>query len=73
MRRTRIVFGLMAVVIVSLSATSLHWYSKAANGQRLFAQVAGIIDQRYIDSLGPSGLYERAAAGLVEQLHDPYS
>lgn len=73
MRRIHIVGAVGAIAIVSLAATSVHFYQQAANGQRLFLQVAGIIDQRYVDSLGANGVYEKAATGLVEALHDPYS
>src|SRR5690349_19471078 len=73
MRRIHMVVAVGAIAIVSLAATSVHFYQQAANGQRLFLQVAGIIDQRYVDSLGANGVYEKAATGLVDALHDPYS
>src|SRR5256885_16410364 len=73
MRRIQVLFAVCAIAIVSLAATSLHFYQQAANGQRLFGQVAGIVDQRYVDSIGPSAVYQKAATGLIEQLHDPYS
>jgi carboxyl-terminal processing protease len=64
---------LSGVVIISLAATSLHYYQQAARGQILFNQVATIIDRRYVDSLGSNAVYEKASNGLVEQLNDPYS
>ncbi|HYV97193.1 MAG TPA: S41 family peptidase, partial [Gemmatimonadaceae bacterium] len=73
MKRFRVVFVLGAVVIASLAATSIHFYQQSVDGQRLFMQVAGIVNSRFVDSLGASGVYEKAASGLVEQLHDPYS
>lgn len=43
-----------------------------ANAQ-MFDQVMTLVRDRYVDSL-PSGLaYEKAAAGLVRELNDPYS
>ena len=73
MRRMRMWVVLGCVVIVSLAATSVHYYQQAANGQRLFAQVAEVIDRRFVDSLGVNAVFEKAALGLVEQLNDPYS
>ena len=73
MRRMRVLAVLGAVVVVSLAATSLHFYQQATNGQLLFQQVAQIIDRRYVDSVGVNEVFTKAANGLVEQLNDPYS
>lgn len=40
---------------------------------RLFDDVLSHIDNYYVDSLGESELYRKAAKGVLEQLHDPYS
>lgn len=42
-------------------------------GARLFEQVLANVQNRYVDSVAPSSLYEKAAEGLVAQLNDPYS
>ena len=73
MRRTRVLFALGSVVIVSLAATSVHFYQQATDGQLLFNQVADAVNRRYVDSLGVNTVFEKAAEGLVEQLNDPYS
>jgi carboxyl-terminal processing protease len=45
----------------------------AANGARLFEQVAQHVAQRYVDSIGGPALYEKALDGMVEELGDPHS
>ena len=40
---------------------------------RLFDQVLSIVNSRYVDSLGQNAILEKAAAGLVRELNDPYS
>lgn len=42
-------------------------------GQQLLDQVLTIVSDRYVDTLGGSQLYEKAARGLVKELNDPYS
>ncbi len=42
-------------------------------GARLFEQVYGFIATQYVDSVPLDSLYRKAVAGLVEELHDPYS
>ena len=39
----------------------------------LFNQVFKLVSTRFVDSLDTSALYDRAARGLVEELHDPYA
>lgn len=46
---------------------------RAGDSARLFDQVLGYVQDRYVDTLGSGALYEKAARGLVQQLHDPYS
>ena len=46
---------------------------QAGDGARLFDQVLGFVQDRYVDTLASGALYEKAARGLVTQLHDPYS
>ena len=40
---------------------------------RLFEQVLSIVANRYVDSLGSSDVFAKAAHGLVHELNDPYS
>jgi carboxyl-terminal processing protease len=40
---------------------------------RLFDQVLSIVANRYVDSLQSAAIFEKAAAGLVHELNDPYS
>jgi carboxyl-terminal processing protease len=42
-------------------------------GPNLFRDVVTLVSTRYIDTLDVSEVYERAAAGLVTQLGDPYA
>ncbi len=39
----------------------------------LFDQVLSIVSRQYVDSVPTSAAYEKAARGLVKELHDPYS
>jgi carboxyl-terminal processing protease len=39
----------------------------------LFEQVASIVANQYVDTLTPGQVYEKSAAGLVQELNDPYS
>ena len=43
------------------------------DGARVFDQVLTLVQDRFVDTLPADALYERAARGLVQQLHDPYS
>ncbi len=40
---------------------------------KLFDQVLSIVANRYVDSLQSAAIFEKAAAGLVRELNDPYS
>jgi carboxyl-terminal processing protease len=42
-------------------------------GARLFDQVLQLTSTQYVDTISTDSLYERAADGLVKELHDPYS
>jgi carboxyl-terminal processing protease len=48
-----------------------------AKGQRegavLLDQVMSLVGDRYVDTLPPNDVYEKAARGLVRELNDPYS
>jgi len=42
-------------------------------GAQLLEQVLTFVAVRYVDTLDPSALYEKAARGLVKELNDPYT
>ncbi|WP_411280768.1 S41 family peptidase [Gemmatimonas sp.] len=42
-------------------------------GARLFDQVVAAVAQKYVDSLDGSAIYEKAVAGLLRELKDPYT
>jgi carboxyl-terminal processing protease len=42
-------------------------------GERLFDQVLTAIEQKYVDSLEASKIYEKAVTGLLRELNDPYT
>jgi carboxyl-terminal processing protease len=42
-------------------------------GARLFDQVLGAVATRYVDSLDASAIYDKAVAGLLRELKDPYT
>ena len=42
-------------------------------GARLFDQVVAAVAQKYVDSLDGSALYDKAVAGLLRELKDPYT
>lgn len=43
------------------------------SGALLLDQVLSLVSDRYVDSLPPGDVYEKAATGLVQELNDPYS
>ncbi len=65
---------LLAVILVPLLAGGFVVQQRSSrDGARLLDQVLGIVANRFVDSLGEAGLYEKAARGLVHELNDPYS
>jgi carboxyl-terminal processing protease len=46
---------------------------RALGGARLFDQVLGAVATRYVDSLDATVIYDKAVAGLLRELHDPYT
>jgi carboxyl-terminal processing protease len=42
-------------------------------GAELLDQVMTLVNDRYVDTLPASDVYEKAASGLVKELNDPYS
>ena len=45
----------------------------ARANSRLFEQVLSLVSRQYVDTVASSELMARAAAGLVKELHDPYT
>ncbi len=43
------------------------------SGALLLDQVVSLVSDRYVDTLPPGDVYEKAATGLVQELNDPYS
>jgi carboxyl-terminal processing protease len=71
-RKKKLVLGLVIAAPLIVGAFEIQERS-TQNGVRLFQQVISIVNERYVDSLGPGGLYEKAARGLVAELKDPYA
>jgi carboxyl-terminal processing protease len=70
--RRKLLLGLVIAAPIVAGGFEIQERS-AQNGLRLFQQVIAIVNERYVDSLGPGALYERAARGLVAELKDPYA
>jgi len=64
-----------AAVLVPVVAGGFLLQTRIAQqlGPQLLNQVMGIVAGRYVDTLADSLIYEKAAAGLVQELNDPYS
>ena len=71
-RKKKFIIGLVIAAPLIVGGFEIQERS-TQNGVRLFQQVISIVNERYVDSLGPGGLYERAARGLVAELKDPYA
>ncbi len=62
------------VVVAPLAAGAFVAQERATqDGGRLLGQVLDLVQSRFVDSVGETALYEKAARGLVNQLQDPYS
>ncbi|MBI2795440.1 MAG: S41 family peptidase [Gemmatimonadetes bacterium] len=62
------------ILALPLLAGGFAWQARAsADGARLFDEVFSLVSDRFVDTVGAAGLYERAARGLVRELQDPYS
>lgn len=73
-------WGLVALVAL-ISFFSGGWLLQrgvASDGNvyqqaRLFDDVLGHVNSYFVDSIGETGLYQKATRGMLEQLMDPYS
>ena len=54
-------------------APALSAPKRANGGARLFDQVLGAVATRYVDSLDAATIYDKAVAGLLRELKDPYT
>ncbi|MFL5562385.1 MAG: S41 family peptidase [Gemmatimonadaceae bacterium] len=66
--------AIAGLVIVPLIAGGFYVQEKSArDGARLLGDVLELVQDRFVDTLDASALYEKAARGLVKELNDPYS
>ncbi|HSC32660.1 MAG TPA: S41 family peptidase [Gemmatimonadaceae bacterium] len=72
-RRLRVTVVVGALLLpVAIGGFSIRERA-AHDGARVFDQVMSLVSDRFVDTVDASALYEKAARGLVTQLHDPYS
>lgn len=68
---------MVAVAAVSFVSGGLLLKGAAARGipagPAIFTDVFELVRQNYVDTLAADSLYRKAAAGMVAELHDPYS
>jgi carboxyl-terminal processing protease len=66
--------ALAAAVVIPVAAGGWVLQDRATrDNAQLFNQVLTLVADRFVDTVDTSVLYEKAATGLVEELHDPYS
>ena len=66
--------ALLAIVLLPLTGTAfLHQPRMVVQRARLFDQVLHLVSERYVDSVSTDTLYEKAALGVIKELHDPFS
>ncbi|MEO7041011.1 MAG: S41 family peptidase [Gemmatimonadaceae bacterium] len=75
MRKLRLThFAVLGAVMVPLVVGAFVYQQRdTVASAQLLDEVLRITASRYVDSVPPSDLYEKAAKGLVKQLNDPYS
>ena len=73
MRRPR-KFAVAFVVALPLLASGFLLQSRVSRGgEVLLEQVMSLVSDRFVDTLPPGAMYEKAARGLVRELNDPYT
>jgi carboxyl-terminal processing protease len=73
MRRPR-KLAAVAVILIPLLAGGFLLQSRAGrDGTVLLDQVLSLVSERFVDTLPPGAVYEKAARGLVRELNDPYT
>src|SRR5579863_8383645 len=66
--------AIATLALVPLLAGGFAMQSRSGtDGARVFDQVLSLVNDRFVDTLGATALYEKAAQGLVRELNDPYS
>lgn len=71
--RRRPKLAAFAVVLIPLLAGGFLLQSRARDGSVLLDQVLSLVSERFVDTLPPGVMYEKAARGLVRELNDPYT
>jgi carboxyl-terminal processing protease len=67
-------FALLAVLALPIVAGGFLIQTRVAReGTLLLEQVLDLVSRRFVDSLPPGAMYEKAARGLVRELNDPYT
>jgi carboxyl-terminal processing protease len=74
-RRPRLrTLALGSLVLVPLIAGGFAIQSRVAGDSSLvFEEVLKLVNDKFVDTLDASSLYEKAAQGLVHELNDPYT
>ena len=70
-RKAALAAGFLAIPV--LAGGAILQSREATGGAQLLDQVLTFVHLRYVDTLDPSDLYEKAARGLVRELGDPYT
>ena len=73
MSRTRRLALIGALVIPVVAGGFVWQVRERQQGAQLLQEVLGLVNDRYVDTLPLSDVYEKAARGLVKELNDPYS
>ncbi len=64
----------IAIVLALIAASGFALRSRPEPDRAvLFDQVFSLVSQHFLDSAATGALYEKAARGLVHELHDPYA
>jgi carboxyl-terminal processing protease len=67
-------FAVLAVLALPIVAGGFLAQTRVAReGTLLLEQVLDLVSRRFVDSLPPGTMYEKAARGLVRELNDPYT
>lgn len=73
MPRTRKVALIGALLVPVIAGGFLFQARPQREGAALLDQVMSLVNDRYVDTIPMSDVYEKAASGLVKELNDPYS
>lgn len=71
--RTPLVAVLLLIPIVAGGFLLQEPPPRAGANVRLFEQVFSLVSRQYVDTFASADLMSRAARGLVDELHDPFS